>query len=224
MDEAAKISKTIFVNSKIKTWQIFMLLSFSYLLMALISNTLIFSRETYHSLLSERMESTQIDDYMNLVRKMNILQYFMVPVLLWFKISFIAMLIQLPLLIKFIQISFKQIFRIVALAQISVLLASVIIIANFLFFSPESIDMESLKEVPLSLTSFLDSTQYSMPVWNFLNSFNFFDILWIIIVCKGITSTGKLDMESSVILVLSVWISILVLQFAISFYINNIMS
>lgn len=211
------------LNIKFKTWHIFLSLTILYLLIYFTLQNLIMTRQVYYSLLGSRMETYRIDDYINFVKKISIWGYLSQPLLLWLKIAVVSFLIQLPLMIRYTDIPFKSIFRVITLANLAAA-ASATTKIFYLFVLPvESINQRTLDFTPLSVTNFLDKTKYSAASWGFLSSLNLFEVLWILIVYYGLVNICKLKKDDSMLLVLGVWTFIAVFQFALISYISKVL-
>jgi hypothetical protein len=182
------------------------------------------TRDVYHNLLSEKMEAYRIDDYFNFVRKISIWSYIIAPLLLWIKITFYTLLIQFPLVLKFIDIPFKKLFRIVSFAQIPVLISGFIKIIWLFQYKPYQITEKTLALTPLALTNLINSSLYPKTTIILLSNINVFEMIWCIIVVKGLAATEKIKKIDAFLLVLGVWSLILVLQWALLMYFTKVNS
>lgn len=207
---------------QIKTWQLFFFLLLANLSVSWIYNEHILTREVYHTLLSEQMEADRIDEYFNFIRKLSFWGYFFQPVLLWVQITFFVLLIQMPLVLVLIDIPFRQLFRTVTYASLPMTASSFAKIFWLYFLHPSEISYANISAVPFSIASFLDATQYPKTAFTVLNKFNPFEILWCFVIYKGLVSTGKVKKEYAALLVFSIWIFLLLLQWGITAYLNGI--
>jgi hypothetical protein len=64
------------------------------------------------------MESYRIDDYYEMLKRFSIYSYLAIPLIIWIKITFIALILQTPVMLKNIEVSFKEMFKIAAVANI----------------------------------------------------------------------------------------------------------
>ena len=222
MDKTLALPISIHEPKKLKTWQLFIALVTINLIILFIWNKFILTRDVYYSLLSKRMEISRIDDYFNMINKFRIWGYLFTPLLLWFKISFVALLIQLPLMIKFIEIPFKQIFRIVAWANISMVILALVQIIYLLNIQASQFKENTLSFIPLSLINLFNNLHFTAAAKGVINSINVFELIWLSIIYKGLSNTGKLEKIDSAILASGVWVGIAIFDFAFLTYLNKI--
>ena len=167
------------------------------------------------------MEISRIDDYFNMVSKIRAWGYLIVPAILWLRITVVALLIQLPLMIKFIEIPFKQLFRIVAWANVSMIVLSVTQIFYLLKIPASQFTQSTLSFMPLSLMNFLGNLHFTAAGQGIIKSINIFEFIWAFIIYKGLHGTGKLEKIDSAIVTLGVWAGMEVFQFALLTYLNK---
>jgi len=208
----------------LKTWHLFLVIIIAVWLNTWILQNYVMTRELYHNLLSEKLEISRIDDYFNFVRKISIFSYILVPIIIWIQLAFVTLLLQFPLVLKFIDIPFKKIFRVVAFAQISLVVMGLIKTFWLLHFQPSQITRQTLSFTPLSLTNFLDISAYPKSAVQVLNNFNVFSIIWCIVLINGLSNTKKIKKLDASILVVVVWTLILVFQWVLVMYFTKINS
>lgn len=184
------------------------------------------TKEVYYSLLSERLETYRIDKQLELINRFKIWGYFLLPLILWLKYTFVTLLLQLPLIIKFIEIPFKRIFRVVMLASVTIIIMSVVRISWLFSIPPDHINADILKIVPLSINSFINTSEYPQSAIAVFSNINLFELGWLILVYSGLVSVSedKLKKTDAVILVASVWSFLILLQYAVMTYIENTFS
>jgi len=207
---------------QIKTWQLFLFVLLANLLAAWFYNEHIVTREVYHTLLAEQMEADRIDEYFNFLKKLSIGGYFFQPFFLWLQITFFVLLIQMPLVLMFIDIPFHQLFRTLTYASVPMTALAIARILWLYFLEPSEISLAILSVVPFSIASFLDASQYPLTAYMVLNKFNLFEMAWCFIIYKGLTSTGKLEKSNAALLVLCIWTLLLALQWGITAYLNGV--
>lgn len=207
-----------------KTWHIFLMIVIGMWINTWIIQNNIFTLEVYYNLLSESLDYNRIDDQYYLMNKLSIIIYFVTPMLLWFKLSTLTLLLQFPFIFKYIDIPFKKIFRIVTIGQIIYLISTFIKTMYLLRLDSSKITKATLAFVPLSITNFLDSSLYSKTSYSLLNHINLFELIWCIIICKGLISTEKLKKIDAALVVVIVWTIIMVFQWALSAYLTEINS
>jgi hypothetical protein len=207
-----------------KTWHLFLFLLFGISINIWISQNYILTREVYHNLLSEQLEISRIDDYFNLIQRFSIWTYILSPIMFLLRLIFVSLLIQFPLVMKFIDIPLKQIFRIVTFAFIPLFLMSVIKTIWLLLLPTHQITQETLTFTPLTFTNFLNASNYAKTVYGLLSNLNIFEVVWCFIVAKGLSRTGKIKKSDAYVLVLVIWTLILVFLWALLMYLTKINS
>lgn len=203
-------------------WQIFIYLAIVNFLIAFMASQFIFTREYYYSIFSDQMELTRIDKYVDIINRFSFWSMALLPLFLLVRYLFVAFIIQIPLLIRYIEISFKYIFRWVMLSSMILTLGQ---LAHFLiiYLTPvEKISDKLFRIQPLSLASMIDPQNYSSNAIVIFNQFNLFDGLWGLIIYLGLIKTGKIRMREAFLLVLYVWTFLMILQWAILFFLEKI--
>jgi len=187
-----------------------------------ILNNFIITKEVYQFLFSSQIEFSSINNYFDQVKKLSAWTYVAAPLILWLQITLITMLLQFPLLFKFIDIPFKNLFRIVCIAQFSSFFSSMLKSLWLLTLNPHQITKTSLMFVPLSITHLINTKFYTYTNLLILNKMNLFEIIWCIILITGLRATGKLKKNEAFLLVISIWTLILVFQWALVTYYTKI--
>lgn len=221
------MSETIVVRSSdkeefsIKNWHIFFFITLLYLVITLINDRFIMTREIYGLMLADQIESNRIDDYYEMLKRFSVYTYLALPIIIWLKITFIALLLQTPMMLKGIEVSFKETFRISVLANISYILLGLVKLV-ILFLTPTS-DYTSalLNAIPGSITNFISRESYSPIAYSFLSSINIYEVLWIAIVFYGLAKLKKMDRTDSFILAFGIWLGLTLFQFSLVLYFNK---
>lgn len=207
----------------LKNWHLFVFITCMYLIISLVNDKFIMTREVYQLLLSDKMESYRIDDYYEMLKRFSAYLYLSLPLITWLKITFIAFLLQTPLMLKSIEISFKETFRIAVYANIPFIIRDIIKL-GILFFTPRAeYTNELLSFMPGSITNFLSEENYSTLTFNFLSSINVYEALWIFVVFLGLARLKRFDKVDAFILSSGVWIGLTLFQFGLMFYMSRTM-
>jgi len=184
----------------------------------------IMTREVYHSLLSGQLESYRIDKQLDLINRFKIWGYLFLPVVLWLKFTIVSLLLQLPLMIKFIEIPFRQIFRVVMIASISFVLMNIVYIIYLSLIPATEINQDIINIIPFSLSSLVDISRYPESAIKMLSSFNLFEIGWLIILFYGFTviACEKLKKTDVALLLISVWSFLFVFKYVLVIYMAKV--
>lgn len=199
-----------------ETWQLFLLVTVLNILVFYAFQKIIMTQDVYYSLYGSQLEEHRINDIISLSQKFQIWGYLATPLIIWLRIAFVSFLIQLPFMIKFIELPFKEIFRIVTIALFVLLFADVIRFF-YLYFQPiEIVTSDLLTFTPIAITNLLDKNSYSDLAFSFLSKINLFELLWGVVIYIGLHRTKKLEKIDYALIVFGVWVSIVVLTFAIT--------
>ncbi len=222
------MSDSIAINAKnrdeysVKNWHLYLFVTLTFLILTLINDRFIMTREVYGLLLEDKIESNRIDDYYKLLKIFSIYTYLALPFIIWLKITFIALILQTPLLLKSIEASFNECFRIAALANIPFLLLGVIKL-TILFFSPgNAISYDLINLIPGAVSNLIDKSSYSPAAYNFLSNINVYEALWVLIVFSCISNLKKISKTDSFILAFSIWLILTAFQFGLVLYFNKV--
>lgn len=206
----------------IKTRHYFLLVLAGVLLNIWLFQNRVLTREVYHALLSDRMESYRIDDYFNSAHQFSGIQYLAAPIILILKTAVLALILQFPLTLKWINISFLRIFRAVILAEIP-LLASSLIRTLWLMNRPiGEIHSKAFMIAPLSLAGFINPESYPVYSLSLLNHFNIFEAVWFFIITKNLSDKEKLNRLDAFLMVLVVWTFLILFEYVLVLYLSKI--
>lgn len=206
-----------------ETWQLYLFITVVTIIISFAFQKFIMTRDVYYTLYGQQMEDYRIDEYFNMAKRIQFWGYLATPLIIWLRIAFVAFLIQMPLMIKYIEIPFKQIFRITAFAFLILLSVDIIRFFYLYFLHTGSITAASLTYMPLALTNLLNKENYSDIAFAFLSKINVFEFLWIYVVYRGLYKTGKIEKIDALLVSMGVWFGILILTFAISLFLKTIL-
>jgi len=86
-----------------ETWQLYLLITVITILISFAFQKFIMTRDVYYTLYGKQMEDYRIDKYFNMTKRIQLWGYLATPLFIWLRIAFVAFLIQLPLMIKYIE-------------------------------------------------------------------------------------------------------------------------
>jgi hypothetical protein len=162
----------------------------------------------------EQVEISRLEDQVDLLRSWFNLNYFFVPLGLVIKFCFVSFVLQFPLLVLVEDIAYKIILRVVMMAYLAIIAGSVMQYALLWSTPVDTIEMESLGRMPLSLAG-LAAAGYpdlSSPAKMVFNRFNLFELLWCAIIYFKLRGQVSMKHGDLFILVAGVWIFLLILQ------------
>lgn len=184
----------------------------------------ILTREAYQALWAEQLDIQRIDDLFEFYRRIRTWGYVVIPVVTWFKIALIALLLQMPLVFRFIDVPFRDLFRITALAALLMIAQQVVSLARFASIEATSLQSSDLSYVPFSLINLLEISPEATVAYAFFSHFNLFEAGWLYLIYQGLVMTGKIKKLDASLVVLIVWAVLLVLQWGIVLYVNRMNS
>lgn len=222
MDDIISVANNYKDTRHIETRQLYLSICIIAVIVSIAFQKFIMTQEVYYSLYGSQMEEYRIDDLIKFTEKFQVWGYIATPLLVWLRIAFVAFLIQLPFMLKYIEIPFNEVFRIAAFAFIVLLSADIVRFFYLYFLPPESITPESLTITPLALTNLLNKANYSDIAYSILSKINVFEFVWGYVVYRGLYKTGKIIKLDAMIVVLGVWIGILVLVVTINLFIKTL--
>ena len=202
-------------------WHIFIFLAIINFLIAFLASQFIFTKDFYYTIFSDQIELTRIDKYVDLVDRFSFWSLLLLPLFLLIRYAAVAFILQIPLLLRYIEISFKYLFRWVMLASMALTLGQVVKFLNIYYTSVEHISATLFKIQPLSLATIISPEEYASNAIVILNQFNLFDVLWGAILYLGLLKTGKIKKMDAFLLILYVWTFLLVVQWAVLFFLEN---
>jgi hypothetical protein len=203
-------------------WQIFTYLAIINFLIAFLASEFIFTREFYYTIFSDQMELSRIDEHVDIISRFSFWSLLVFPLFLFIRYAVIAFIVQIPLLIMYIEISFKYLFRWVMYASIPLILGQGIHFLKIYFTTDDPLYKALFKIQPLSLATLINPDEYASNAIVILNQFNIFDMLWCIVLYIGLLKTGKIKKRDALLLVLCVWTFLLFMQWALLFLLERI--
>jgi len=218
-----RILKYIFNENSPGNGKIFLALLVINILLSWIFQEFIMTRDVYHTLLSDKLESYRIDQQLDIMSRFKIWGYLLLPLVLWLKLTCVSLLLQMPLLLKFIEVPFRKIFRVVMIASIAVVLMNMVYIIKLYNLPVEGISNNLLKVQPLSLSSLLDISAYPDSALAILSTFNLFEAGWLFLIFYGFTIIAgkKLKKTDIALLISGVWTFLLLLNYALLIYMEK---
>jgi len=207
-----------------KTWQLFLLILIVNLVVSWCFNEIVFTREVYYNILSERLDAGRIDEYFDFSRKLTVWGYIAQPLLFGLQLMFFALLLQTPLLLMLLDIPFSRLFRIVMVSSLATTAFSVAKLLYLSFHDSTEITREILDFVPLSLAAIADLSTLPKTISFLLGKLNFFEVAWCFMLGKGLFETGKISQAKAISVVFSFWIALLLFQLGVVLYFEGITS
>ena len=203
-------------------WFLFCALLSLAMLNTFVYQTSVLTREVYTNLMSETIDAKRIDEYFDMMTRLSVWNYLLLPVFLLLRLCFVALLVQVPFVLKFIDIPFARMLKIIMVAAIPLLLGGLIRTIWMLKLPASEISREALTFVPFSIAVFFESNELSSDILAILSPFNIFEFAWIVILAMGLTRISKIQKSDAALLVLAVWTLIFVFQWILTMYLKRV--
>jgi hypothetical protein len=175
-----------------------------------LKNQFIVTRRIFYNTFIERLSTERIDQIFDEGRKWHFFSIICIPFVLLIKTSFPTICIFIGLNFKGIRSSYAEIFNIALKAESVFILAHIIQIIVFLSVKKAEV-FEDLNYYPLSLISITGTKDiYEWLVYP-LQSLNLFELTYWLILAKGLEITCSKDYGSMLLLVLTSYVTGLVI-------------
>ena len=206
----------------VPNWQLLMIFVIINILISLWAHRLIFTREFYYALLSDQMAFSRIDHLVSVLDGYSYLTMILIPIGLFIRFLASTLLLQLMMLIKFIEIKFSRLFRLVMVSSL-MLSAGQIMHYLWIYFSPQDHSSRTLLQTkPYSLASLVETNEYPPSSLFVLNQSNLFEILWMGCIFWGLVRTNRMKNTDAAMFSFILWSSTLFLHWAVYFFIEKL--
>jgi hypothetical protein len=187
-----------------------------------INREFILTHEVYYNLYRHTVAPHRIEEYIRMIEGLSTWSYLLAPVLLLLQIALITLLIQLPLLLKFIDVPFSHLMHISSMAHFPLCLLG---LSKSLLLKGIPITLIAEKHftyTPLAITHFIDCEQTSPVLFAFLGNINLFTLAWLISLILGLVLSAKICIRIALTAVLVTWTTLLSFQYMFLIYFNKI--
>ena len=206
----------------VKTLQLFLLLAVLNLLTAFVSSRFVMTREIYYSLFSSQLETSSIDEIVNVLDKTYRVHLGLIPLILLVKIAFVTLLLQLSFLLMSIEIGFKNLFRGVALANLVSIVSAATKMVWIKAVPLDKLSFEVLESNPLALSNILNSSSYSRAAFTLLNNVNVFEFVWIAVVIVYLKTRADVQTIDACMVTILAWAFLLFGQYGLVYYFTQV--
>lgn len=189
MSSVKNVKEQIFVlNSKL----ILGLIMLFYVFISILINWYVVTDEMYYQSLWDQLSTDLINKFLNLKHKWDWVGFLITPILLFVKILFVAICLEVGNFIFDLKLNFKQLIKIVVLAETVLLIAAFVRVFWF-FLYPENITLEYIQTFyPLSLLNLVVIKNVPQYLIYPLQLINFFELMyWFVLAYLLKTYTNK---------------------------------
>jgi hypothetical protein len=176
------LSKDLYV---FKIYQLVIVYSIFYIVLNWQINSSIFTNNYYHVVFGNQLSYERVEQIIQLRNKFQIIGYFLIPIFLLIKLSILSSIIYATLVLYNETATIKQCFRIAIIAELAIILSTIVKCLFYLFEKKESLkDLQFYS--PLSLTHFFLPTQVPNYLVYPLQQINLFEFAYCFLMGLGI--------------------------------------
>ena len=216
---ASQLSGSTGDMTRLRTWQLFGLLVVASAVLAWAENEFVMTPEVYRNILGSQLDAERIDAQIDMMSRFRGWGYLTVPVMLWLRLAFVALLVQMFCLLGTIEIQFVRLFPIAAIAFVADLLGSANRLVWLVRQGPSAIDAATLGVMPGSIAGFfLQRPQGASGLYTLLSQVNMFELGWAGLMVLGLTGTRRVGTAGAVLVTGGVWALVTFLRFAVALF------
>ncbi len=210
---------------RLETWQLFALVAAANLLASWFYNEDVLTRDLYQRLLGERLDASRIDDYFDLTRRLRLWGYALGPLVFLARTAFMALAVQLALLLLFVDVRLGLVFRAALWASLLPLVGWMVQGAWLTSLPPAELSRASLHFVPGSAASLLmDLSSYESPLYGLLSLVNGFELGWCVVVVMALVDRKQVSGPAAVGAVGGAWTIVSFLKWGLVAFLGRIAS
>ncbi len=202
----------------VKTRYVFLILLLCEMSLSWQYQTQIMTQEAYEALYGDRLDAQRIEDLFDLLKQFRLWGFGMIPLFVWFRVAFLALLLQMPLVFRFIDIPFRDLFRIVTVSSFLFVAFELVRLLYLLSIPSAMVTLQDLSWMPLSLVGFLSLDSKAGGALAFLSHFNAFEIGFLVLLYAGLIRTRKLKKLDAGLVVFLMWMMIIIMHWILALY------
>lgn len=181
----------IFITDSLNGWITFSVLVGIYVLLTLVSNSLLFTKEIYYRSFTDHFTFQSIEVIWDMQRQYQWLGYVLTPMIVLSKVTFAAVCISIGVILADTSFKFKTIFKIALLAEIVFIAAQTLYLVT-LSYHLDTLTLENAPSYfPLSLLSLLDAEQVAVWLHYPLTTLNMFEVLYMTVIAWLLSKQWK---------------------------------
>ncbi|HPN35499.1 MAG TPA: hypothetical protein PK843_13360 [bacterium] len=203
---------------RLKTRYVFLILLLCEMSVSWFYQTQIMTKDAYYALYGDRLDAQRIEDMFDLLKQFRLWSFGMIPLFVWFRAAFITLLLQMPLVFRFIDIPFRDLFRLVTVASFLFVVFELLRLLYLLPIPSAMVTLKDLNWMPLSLVSLLALDPEARGALAFLSHFNLFEIGFLGLIYIGLIRTKKLKKLDAALVVFIMWMMIIIMHWILALY------
>jgi len=182
----------------------------------------ILTLDAYQTIYGDRLDGQRIEELFDLMQQVRGWGYGMIPLIMTLRLVFVALLIQMPLVFRFIDIPFRGIFRIVVMASLAFAAMQLACLFHLAALPAVQLTLQELNYVPLCVTAWLRSANDSPGASAFFNHFNLFEIAFLVMIYGGLQRTKKLAKRDAALVVFLLWVVLIAMHWIVVIYFSRL--
>lgn len=202
----------------LKTRYVFLILLLCEISVSWYYQTQIMTQDAYYALYGDRLDAQRIEDMFDLLKQFRLWGFGMIPLFVWFRVAFIALLLQMPLVFRFIDIPFRDLFRLVTVASFLFVAFELLRLLYLLSIPSTMMTLQDLSWMPLSLAGLPALDPEARGALAFLSHFNVFEIGFLLLLYVGLVKTRKLKKLDAGLVVFLMWMMIIIMHWILTLY------
>jgi hypothetical protein len=219
----AAVPEAVHAKPWFTLWHLLALVVACHLLVTWFFNEHVLTRDVYQRVLSDRLDASRIDDYFSSVRKLRLWAYLLGPLVVVIRVAFMALAVQLALLLVMVEVPFGGVFRAALWAYLAPLAGLAVRAALLVWVDGSEVSPAALSIVPASAASVLmDAADYRSPLYSLLSLVNAFELAWCVIMVIALTDEKKVRTGTAVGAVGGVWLVVTVFQWGLAAFLNRL--
>lgn len=212
-------------QARLGTVRLFGLLTIVSLALVWANNEFVMTREVLQALTGHQQLADQLDMQYEAVRRMSTWGYAMAPFQTAFRITFVALIIQMICLLGGIDIAYRRLFRVSAIAFWATLFGSLLQIFWITLQPTTAITQASLGIVPDSLAAWIGTTGTSPSAFYLLLSrVSITSLLWMLLLYWGLRETYRLKLVGAATVTAVTWCIVSAAQTGTALFLRELIS
>ncbi len=206
--------------SDVPTWQLFVLLVLISGALAWLNNTFVMTPEVYRVVLGEQLTSSGLDERIDELSGFQVYGYIATPLVVWVRIVLTTLIVQMFCLLGMVDIPFRQLFRVTAIALLGPLAGSLNRIVWIV--RQDVVDTSVLSVMPGSLASYVlapsagDSWTYTL-----LSQVSVFHMAWFGLMILGLIGTKRVGVGGAALAIGGAWGLVTFLRVTLAAYLQH---
>jgi hypothetical protein len=187
-----------------------------------ITRAFVLSHDVYYNLYRGTVAPHRLEEFIGILENLSVWGYVLAPGLVLLQITVITLIIQLPLLLKLIDVPFSRLLFISSISHIPLCLLGLCKSFWLMTIPISHLSERHFAQIPLALTRFLDYEQTAPQLYAFLGNCNLFTLGWLLSLILGLVRIARIDLKTACSIVFLTWLTLLTFQYMFLMYFDKI--